>query len=180
MKVEIPLSKSNRLINSGQLVLVSSAYKDKSNIITLAWNMPLSHKSPLLGISIAKTHLSSELIEKAEEFIVNVPSLNLLDKLVYCGTHSGRDVDKFNQTGLTAKKANRLKLTPLVAECIGHLECYLRDIKEVGDHNLFLGEVIHASAEEDLFLDVWQVDKVKLIYHLGGKFFTSSDKKIEV
>lgn len=180
MKPEVPLSKANRLINSGQVILVSSAYKDKSNIITLAWNMPLSGKPPLLGISIAKTHLSSELIEKAEEFIVNVPSLELLDKLVYCGTHSGRDVDKFNQTGLTAEKANRLKLTPLVAECIGHLECYLRDIKEVGDHNLFLGEVIHASAEEDLFLDVWQVDKVKLIYHLGGKFFTSSDKKIEV
>lgn len=179
MKIDIPLNKANRLINSGQVVLVSSAYKDKLNIITLAWNMPLSHKPPLLGISVAKTHLSSELIEKAEEFIVNVPSLDILDKVIYCGRHSGRDVDKFREAGLTPKKANRLTLTPLVGECIGHLECYLRDIKEVGDHNLFLGEVICASAEEDLFLDTWQVDKVKLIYHLGGRFFTSSDKKIE-
>lgn len=179
MKLEIPLSKANRIINSGQVVLVSSCYKDKSNIITLAWNMPLSHKPPLLGISIAKTHLSAELIKKSEEFIINVPDFDLLDKVIYCGTHSGRDVDKFKETKLTLQKAKHLIKTPQIGECIGHLECYLRDIKEAGDHFLFMGEVIYASAGDDLFDETWNVDKIKLIYHLGGKFFTASDKKIE-
>lgn len=180
MKIEVPKDKANRIINSGQVVMVSCAYKNKANIITLAWNMPLSHKPALLGISVAKTHLSAELIRESEEFIVNVPSLDLLRSVVYCGTHSGREVDKFKETGLTPEKANQLIKTPLVKECIGHLECYLRDVKEVGDHFLFIGEVISASAQEDLFKETWQVDKVKLIFHLGGKFFTSSDKKIEV
>lgn len=179
MKIEVPLNKANRLINSGQVILVSSCYKDKSNIITLAWNMPLSHKPPLLGISIAKAHLSAELIRKEEEFIVNVPQFDLLDKVIFCGTHSGRDVDKFKEARLTPQKANRLVKTPLIAECIGYLECYLRDIKEVGDHILFIGEVIYASAEQGLFSEIWNVDKVKLIYHLGGRFFTTSDKEIE-
>lgn len=179
MKVEIPKEKSNRIINSGQIVLVSSAHKDKSNIITLAWNTPLSHRPPLLGVSVAKAHLSAELIKKSEEFIVNVPGFDLLKSVVYCGTHSGREVDKFKEAQLTAEKPSRLLKTPLIKECIGHLECYLRDIKETGDHFLFIGEVIFASAEESLFADVWDVDKVKLIFHLGGKFFTASDKKIE-
>jgi len=180
MKIEVTKDKANRIINSGQVILVSCAYKDKTNIITLAWNMPLSHKPPLLGISVAKTHFSAELIKKSKEFIVNVPSFELLNSVVYCGTHSGRDTDKFKESRLEPEKANRLIKTPLIKECIGHLECYLRDVKEVGDHFLFIGEVIYTCAREDLFKETWQPEKVKLIFHLGGKFFTTSDKKIEI
>ncbi|MFH1655510.1 MAG: flavin reductase family protein [Candidatus Omnitrophota bacterium] len=180
MKIEVVLKKSNRLINSGQVILVSSCYKDKSNIITLAWNSPFSHNPPLLGVSIAKTHLSCELIKKSNEFVVNIPSLELLEKVVYCGTHHGYDIDKFKEAGLTATKANRLIKTPLIKECIGHLECRLRDTKEVGDHVLFIGEPIFASAEDGLFNETWLPEKVKLIYHLGGSNFTSSANLIKV
>ncbi|HOX54616.1 MAG: flavin reductase family protein [Candidatus Omnitrophica bacterium] len=180
MKKEISLAKANRLINSGALIMVTSCYKDKQNIITLAWNSPLSHNPPLLGISIAKTHLSSELIKKSKEFVVNVPSLDLLDKIVFCGTHHGHDIDKFKEAKLTAVKANRLVNTPLIKECIGHLECLLRDVKEAGDHILFIGEVISASVEESLFNDTWLVDKVKLAFHLGGSDFTSSNELVRV
>lgn len=159
--------------------MVTSAYKDKRNIITLAWSMPLSRVPALVGISVAKTHFSAELIQKSEEFIINVPALDMLDKVMFCGKHSGRDVDKFSETKLTAQKAQRLVKTPLIAECSGHLECYLRDVKETGDHFLFIGEVIYACARQNLFDGVWDVDKIKLIYHLGGKIFTSSAEKIE-
>ncbi len=179
MKVEIPKEKANRLINSGQVILVTSAYKDKANIITLAWNSPLSHKPPLLGISVAKSHLTSEFIQKSQEFIVNVPDLELLESVIFCGKHSGREVDKFKETKLTPQKANRLIKTPLIQECVGHLECALRDIREVGDHFLFIAEVIFASAEEQFFKETWQPDKVKLIFHLGGTSFTTWDKKID-
>ena len=180
MKVEIPPERATRLLSSGNVILVSSAYKDKTNIITLAWKTPLSHKPPLVGISIAKSHFSRELIEKSEEFIINVPDLDLLEKVVFCGKVSGRDVDKFKQTKLTPLKANRLVKTPLISECIGNLECYLRDIREIGDHKLFVGEIIYAQVEENLFEQTWNVDKTRLIYHLGGSFFTSSDRMIEI
>jgi len=181
MKKEVPIEISRRIINSGQVVLVSSAYKEKKNIITLAWNMPLSHKPPLVAVSLGKTHFSTELIRKSEEFIINVPTLDLLESVVYCGTHSGRGVDKFKETGLTAEKSTKLVKTPLIKDCIGHLECRLRDVKDVMDHFLFIGEVVHASCEEDLFSDgIWDVGKVKLVYHLGGRCFTVSERKIVV
>jgi len=179
MKKEISLNKVNRLINCGQIILVSSAYKDKHTIITLAWNMPISHKPALLGISIAKSHFSNELIRKSGEFIVNIPTIDLLDKVIYCGTHSGYDVDKFAETNLRSKKANRLINTPLIEDCIGNIECYVRDIREVGDHSLFIAEAIHASAEDGMFDEIWNIDKAKLIFHLGGKTFTTPDKKIQ-
>lgn len=178
MKIEVPLEKANRIINSGQVILVSSAYEKKANIITLAWNMPLSHKPPLMAISLTKKRFSYALIKKSGEFVVNIPSLELLDKVMYCGTHSGRDVDKFKETNLAPQKANKLKIAPLIKECIGHLECRLNYEREVGDHVLIIGEIIHASAEKELFDMRWKVDKIKLIYHLGDKFFTTSDKEI--
>ena len=179
MKVEIPRERATRLLSSGNVILVSSAYRDKTNIITLAWKTPLSHKPPLVGISIAKSHFSCELIEKSEEFIINVPDLGLLEKVVFSGMVSGREVDKFKETKLSPVKANRLVKTPLISECIGDLECYLRDIREFGDHKFFVGEIIYAQAEESLFAQTWDVDKTRLIYHLGASFFTSSDKMIQ-
>lgn len=179
MKLEVSPQSSTRLLSSGNVILVTSAYKDKKNIVTLAWKTPLSHKPPLAGICIAKTHFSSELIEKSQEFIINVPDLNLLEKVVFCGKVSGRDTDKFQEAKLTPIKAKRLIKTPLIAECIGNLECSLIDVREFGDHKLFVAEIIYAQAEEELFSETWNAGKVKLLYHLGGKFFTTSEKMIE-
>jgi len=178
MKAEIPLERANRIINSGQVILVSSAFEKKANIITLAWNMPLAHKPPLMAICITKKRFSYDLIKKSGEFAVNIPSIDLFDEMYYCGRNSGRNVDKFKETSLTAQKANKLTHTPLIKECVGHLECRLQQEKEVGDHVLIIGDIVHASAEKALFDEKWNVDKVKLIYHLGDKFFTTSGKEI--
>jgi len=175
---KVDLNRSTRLISSGQVVLVTCAYKERRNIITLAWCMPLSHKPPLAGISIAKTHFSNELIRNSREFAINVPDFSLLDKVVYCGTHSGREVDKFKETRLTPDKANRIAEPPLIAECVGHLECKVEDIKEAGDHTLFIGRIVYAQAKEHLFKDTWLVNKTKLIFHLGGNRFTSSSGEV--
>lgn len=170
MKKEIILSWANRLINSGNVVLVTSSYKDKQNILTVAWHTPLSHKPPLVGLALSKKHLSSELIKKGEEFIINIPSRRLFQQVLYCGSVSGREKDKFKEACLTAQKAKRLTRTVKILECIGYLECYLRDIKEIGDHFFFIGEVIYAEVEDYLFEETWK-EEAELIYHLGGKNF---------
>ncbi|MCX5716196.1 MAG: flavin reductase family protein [Candidatus Omnitrophica bacterium] len=178
MKIDIPLNKANRLINSGQVIMVSSAYEKRASIITLAWNMPLSHNPPLMAICLTKKRFTYELMKRSGEFVVNVPSTDLIDEMWYCGTHSGRDIDKFKETDLTAQRANKLTTAPIIKECIGHLECRIKDEKDAGDHVIVIGDIIHASAEKALFDERWLVDKVKLIYHLGDKFFTTSEKEI--
>jgi flavin reductase (DIM6/NTAB) family NADH-FMN oxidoreductase RutF len=179
MKVTVPLDKCTRLVNSGNVILVTSAYKDKANIITITWQSPLCQKPALIGISVAESHLSCELIEKSQEFVINIPDLNMLDNVIHCGRVSGRDADKFIQTGLTPIKAERLSKAPKIMECKGSLECYVRDVRIFGDHKLFVGEVIYADAQEDFFSEVWDVDKVKLIYHLGGRYFTGPKSLIK-
>ncbi|MFH1784488.1 MAG: flavin reductase family protein [bacterium] len=179
MKKQIPKQRGLRLIGSGCVVLVTSAYKDKNNIITLAWQTPLSHTPALVGISVAKSHLSCELIRKSGEFVINIPDVSLLEKVMLCGKVSGRKEDKFKLTGFTPEKGYSLVKTPLIGECIGNIECSLRDVKDIGDHMFFIGEILHAQVRDELFDDKWNIDKTKLLYHLGGSFFTSSGEKIE-
>ncbi|MGQ9465592.1 MAG: flavin reductase family protein [bacterium] len=181
MKIEVPVSRANRLINSGNVILVTSSFKDKTSIITIAWHTPISIKPPALAVAIGKERFSAELIRNSGEFIVNIPGWELLEEMLYCGTHSGRDVDKFEETKLTSEKAKKLINTPRIKECIGSIECSVIDLREVGDHIMFFGEVLYAEVEEELFKDgVWDTKMAKLIYHLGGNYFMKSAPSTKV
>ena len=175
MKHEIALENAHRLINSGQLVLVSSCAEEKRNVLAVAWSSPVSRKPAIIAASIARTHYSCTLIKKSKEFVINVPEASLLDAVLYCGSHSGYDVDKFAQTKLTPCAAHRLSQAPLIEQCIGHLECRVKNEEEIGDHCLFIAEVVYACASQ-AFGDVWDISKAKLIYHLGGKFFATAER----
>ena len=177
MKKEINVNDARRLINSGNLILVTTADNDKKNIATVAWHMPLSGEPPFIGIAVAKEHYTSELIMVSEEFTVNIPNWGLLEKSIYCGSVSGREKDKFADTGLTADVPVKLSESPRVAECIGAIECELYETREIGDHYLFVGQPVYAEAEEELLNEgetVWNPEKAGLIYHLGGKYFSKS------
>jgi len=171
-----------RLINCGEVVVISCGYKDKSNLTTCAWCIPISKNPPIIAISLAEKHFSAELIKKSEEFIINICDWSLLDKVVKCGSLSGWNVeDKFKEVGLKKERAYYLTKAFRIKEAIAHLECYLRDYKKVGDHYLFLGEVIYAEAESDFFENnFWNTKKVNLIFHLGSKYFFKSSPFIEI
>ena len=88
--------------------------------------------------------------------MVNLPTVSLLDKVDRCGTVSGRDVDKFAAVGLTPLPASRVK-PPLIAECPINVECLLRDVIEMGDHDTFVGEVVAVHADQELLDDEGRV-----------------------
>jgi flavin reductase (DIM6/NTAB) family NADH-FMN oxidoreductase RutF len=119
----------------------------ESNIIAVSFCMPVSKEPPLIACAIGKEFYSSELINKTREFIVNVPPKILKKEIYYCGYHSGYDVNKFKETGLTAKAALNVSV-PMINECIAHMECKVINVIATGDKNLFIGEVIEAYANE--------------------------------
>jgi len=123
--------------------------KGKSNIIAASFCMPVSKKPPLIACALGKGAYSSRLIASTQEFIVNVPSEDLKPKIYYCGFHSGYDVDKFRETGLTPQPARTVNV-PIILECVAHMECKLKREIETGDKILFIGEVLEAYADEAL------------------------------
>jgi flavin reductase (DIM6/NTAB) family NADH-FMN oxidoreductase RutF len=171
MKVEVPGSKVYRLLHPRPVVLVSciDPGTGKSNIITVAWSTPISADPPLIGISIALNRYSHGLIEKSKEFVVNIPTMDILEKVAGCGSVSGRTADKFSKFGLTPKQAKVVK-TPVIEECVAHLECKLANRVRAGDHTLFIGEVVAAYADEKVFDGkLVKVGEARSICHVGGQ-----------
>jgi len=159
-------------------VLVSCVGRNgKPNIITLAWAMPTSINPPLVAISIAPKRHSHALIEETKEFVVNVPTMKILKETLFCGRRSGRNYDKFKEASLTPSPAKKVKL-PIIKECAAHLECKLQSQFAAGDHTIFVGEIVEAYANKGAFMNKYDLEKAKMIFHLGGNDFATLEPKV--
>lgn len=119
------------------------------NIIAVSFCMPVSKEPPLVACAIGKDAYSRKIIEECGEFVVNVPTKGQDKQVNYCGYHSGRDVDKFLETGLTPEPSKKID-APIIQECPAQMECILKQAFETGDKILFIGEVVEAYADEEL------------------------------
>jgi flavin reductase (DIM6/NTAB) family NADH-FMN oxidoreductase RutF len=143
-------------------VMVSCQRKDeKPNIITLAWVGVVCSEPPMVGISIRKNRFSYGIIKESKEFVINVPTQKLLKATDFCGTKSGKNVDKFSETKLTPIKAEKVK-APLIKECPVNLECVVRQILELGSHDLFLGEIVATHVDSEFLDSIGKLDLGKM------------------
>jgi len=177
---EVSVSGAYRLIHPKLAVLLTCADKEgNANIITLAWTMPVSMNPPLIVVSISPRRHSHKMIEETGEFVINVPTMEIVKETLFCGRKSGKNLDKFKETKLTPLPAKSVKV-PIIKECVAHLECKLYKQIPAGDHTLFIGEIQKAYADEDLFSDEYNLAKAKLIFHVGGnRFTTANDNAVE-
>ena len=172
-KIEIPLEFANRLLNPRHVVLVSCIDKvGKTNIITMAWSMPTSFTPPLVAISVAPGRYSHRLILETKEFVVNIPTMEIIKETLFCGRRSGKKYEKFKETKLTPLPAKKVK-PPIIKECVAHLECKVKDSITTGDHTIFIGEVIIAYVNEGIFDKKYSVEKIKPVYHIGDDNFVT-------
>jgi flavin reductase (DIM6/NTAB) family NADH-FMN oxidoreductase RutF len=142
-KKDFPVSNVRRFLEPGPIVLVSSAYRGKFNIMTMGWHMILEFEPSLVGCYIWAENHSFETIRKSRECVINVPTVALAPKVVGIGNSSGRDIDKFETFGLTAVEGEKVK-APLVGECYASFECRLADARMIKRYSLFVLEVVKA------------------------------------
>jgi flavin reductase (DIM6/NTAB) family NADH-FMN oxidoreductase RutF len=141
--------------------------------------MPISINPPLLLMGVAPERYSHELIAGTKEFVVNVPTIEIVKEMLFCGRKTGKEHDKFKETGLTLLPAKTVR-PPIIKECVTHLECKLYQQISMGDHTLFVGEVLTTYVNEGVFLDnKFNLKKVKLIYHVGEDDFATLTPEIE-
>ncbi|MBC7233169.1 MAG: flavin reductase family protein [Chloroflexi bacterium] len=147
-------------------VMVTCGPPDKPNIITLAWVGTVCSEPPMVGISIRPSRYSHGLVKDQGEFALNLPTTDLVRELDYCGSVSGRKVDKFAATGLTPVPAKVIE-TVIIAECPVNIECKMEQILPLGTHDLFLGKIVAVQVNEDILDDKGDLDLTKakpLIY----------------
>ncbi len=120
----------------------------RRSICPLGWKMFASFNPPMMAIGIAPRRFTHELIQRSGEFVLAWPGEDLAEQTILCGTRSGRDLDKWEATGLTAAKAD-LVSAPLIPECIANLECRVTGSLPTGDHTIIAGEVLKTWMSDD-------------------------------
>ncbi|MEO0091954.1 MAG: flavin reductase family protein [candidate division WOR-3 bacterium] len=142
------------LVTSYQSGLLNKykSVSDENNIITVTLIHIFSFSPPLIGIGIKPERYSYHLIRQSKEFVINIPMKDLLSATIFCGTKSGRDVDKFKETGLTKEPSLSVQ-TISIKECPVNIECKVVKEIDCGDRTWFIGEIINGKIAKDYRLE---------------------------
>ena len=131
-------------------VLVTCQGADgKPNVSTVSEGGVFNNQPPVIGVSITRSHFSNQQIKETWEFVVNVPSEDLLWETDVCGCISGRKKDKFELTGLTLIPSQVVKV-PSIKECPVNIECRVKHVFNMGTDDLFIGDVVANVADEEI------------------------------
>jgi len=154
-------------------VMVSCGTMDKPNIITIAWCGTLCTSPAMTYVSIRPERFSYDIIKKSGEFVINLTTEQLAFATDYCGVRSGKDVDKFKETGLTAAKSLKVS-SPSIDESPVNIECVVKEvIKTGGSHDIFIAEVVSVSVDENYFDEEgkFHFERTKPICYSHGEYF---------
>ena len=159
----LPLSEVYALLEPGPVVLLTTARKNRPNVMAMLWHMMVEFEPPLVACICSETHYSFDALRTTGECVIALPARKLAAAVVKIGNCSGRAPDKFDAFGLPPLPAAPVR-APLIAECFANLECKVVDRRMMNRYNMFVLEVVQA----------WRDPKqknAKTIHHHGyGKF----------
>lgn len=144
----------------------------KPNIITVAWAGTVNSDPPMLSISVRKERYSHGLIKEKGQFAVNLTTRKLIHATDLCGVVSGRNTNKFEAAGLTAEKASVIDV-PIIGESPLSLECVVRNVIELGSHDMFVAEIVAVNTDEALLDQKGRLalESANLICYSHGKYW---------
>jgi len=164
-----PLSKVYGLLEPGPVVLLTTAGSERPNIMTMSWHSMMEFEPPLVSCIISNGNYSFGLLQASKECVINIPTVEIAEKVVGCGNTSGAKVDKFEKFCLTPKPAAQVG-APLIEECYANLECRVVDSSMVKKYCLFVLEVVKAWIDP-------AVKDPRTIHHLGmGNFMVAGER----
>ena len=124
--------------------LISCGSVEAPNAFTVAWTGIINTKPPMTYISVRPSRYSYELIKSSGEFVINLPSSDLVRTVDLCGVKSGRDINKFEAYKLTAEKSFEVS-APSIEQCPVSIECRVKDIISLGTHDMFISDIVGVS-----------------------------------
>jgi flavin reductase (DIM6/NTAB) family NADH-FMN oxidoreductase RutF len=144
-KKDFAVSKIRRFLEPGPIVLVSSAWKGKTNIMTMGWHAVMEFEPSLVGCIISSGNHSHGMIKASKECVINIPTFDLAKQVIGIGNCSGADIDKFAKFKLTAVPA-AMVAAPLIKECYASFECRIIDAGLVPKYSFFILQVVKGHA----------------------------------
>ena len=165
------------LLNPLPCILVSCPDADgKANVMTAAWAGTICSDPVMISVSIRKSRYSHDIIQRTGEFVINLATKDLVLYTDYVGIYSGKKVDKFNLPGSLKvdREESKIVKAPAIAQSPLSLECKVRQVLELGSHDMFIAEVVNTSVDEKYIDENGRLDlnKADLITYSHGEYRT--------
>ena len=155
------------------VALVSCGSIEKPNCLTVAWTGIVNSKPPMTYISVRQERFSHSIINESREFVINIPSSDLVRKVDSCGVISGKNTDKFKKFELTACRSE-IVASPQIQECPLSIECKVTEVIPLPSHDLFLAQIVSISADSELIDEkgALHTERGHLISYIHGGYYT--------
>ena len=165
------------LLNPVPAVLITSCDEQgRYNVMTAAWAGTVCSDPVMVSVSIRKNRYSHDIIAHSGEFVMNLTTEALAKVTDFAGVRSGKDIDKFALEGemkLTPLKG-KIVQAPIIAESPVALECRVREILELGSHDMFIADVVNVQADDSLIdpkTGHFDLEKAQLIAYSHGQYY---------
>lgn len=160
-------------------VLVScGSTSERRNLITVAWTGTICTNPAMCYISIRPERHSYDIIKEEMEFTINLTTESMARATDWCGVRSGRDYDKWKETGLTPMPGEKVSC-PYIDESPLSIECRVKEIIRLGSHDMFIAEVLNVLADEKYFdpaTGAFDLSAASPISYCHGGYFTQGEK----
>lgn len=175
-----PNAAAARLLLGGPVVLVTTMYRGRANVMPVAWHTPVSADPPLVAIAVEQSRHTAELIRHSQEFALNFPTRPLLHHVQYLGGLHGDRIDKIEATQMETFAPAHIT-APLLSACCAWVECEVVEAFPLGDHILFVGNVMSVRVDPNSFDDQWLLgpEETRPLHYLGANRYSFLARALE-
>lgn len=145
---------ARRMLNPGPVAIVTTSWRGFSNAAPIAWCAPLSMQPPMVGIVVHPNRHTSDMIRFSDGFAINIPGPALAKQTAFLGSMTGLNNNKLESSGLQVFSPMSID-APLIEGCLAWIECTLADVIRMGDHSLFVGNVVKVQADDEAYAQQW-------------------------
>jgi flavin reductase (DIM6/NTAB) family NADH-FMN oxidoreductase RutF len=140
----------NAFLYPMSMVVVGSFVNKRPNFMAVGWVTRANFKPPMIAIALGKTHHTNAGIHAFGAFSINIPSIELIEKVDYCGIVSGRTKDKSLLFNVATGKVTGV---PMIDDCPLCMECKLVNVVDLPTNEVFIGEIVGAYADTECCSD---------------------------
>jgi len=166
------------------IVLLGTLIDGRPNYCVIGYIAPFDFGNHVF-FSLYKKRYTRVGIQENKTFSVNVPSEELIEEVIICGSKSGRDFDK---STLFETFYGELGTAPMIRECPLNMECHVTDILDYDPNEGIVGKVVKSYADAGLVKDEvidmgnagifgWTIAGDFSFYRLGERITSESDTK---
>lgn len=150
---------------------------DNWNMLTVAWTGTICTNPAMLYISVRPERFSYPLLLKNMEFTLNLTTAAMARATDWAGVRSGKDYDKWKETGLTPEPGEMVK-SPSISESPLSIECRIKEILHLGSHDMMIAEVLCLRAD-DKYIDpdsgAFSLKDAGLMAYVHGGYYALGD-----